>query len=71
MPLGRVWLKPEGAELALSVDLRLLVADDGRFSISGGGVGGNIDLLIGGSDCSLVVFVEQLVKPGLTRLSAA
>jgi len=55
-----------GAEFALSIDLRLLPLDTGR-SVSGGGVGGNMDLLVGGSDCCR----DRLARPGLTRLSAA
>lgn len=43
-----------------------LLANDAGFSPSGGGVGGNMCRLIGGSDCCLPL----LCKPGLTRLVA-
>ena len=36
------------------------------FSLSGGGVGGNMFLLTGGADCCL----DLLWRPGLTRLEA-
>lgn len=52
--------------MVLSIDLRLLAADDGR-SASGGGVGGKTLRCSGGSDCCR----ERLDSPGLTRLSAA
>lgn len=63
--LSCVWML-SFAGFALPPELRTEAPRDGRRSFSGGGVGGKLLRLVGGSDCCLRDWM-----PGLTRFVAA